>query len=83
MVESKPSRPTEDNELNILTDVNRGKSPILRSIEVRNNLEINQAWSPKLRLTYRDGVLTWKATLLTLDQEHQKSVAIQVSTPSR
>ena len=72
----------------------RDKPSIPRSTELRNTLEINQAWSPKPRLNSRTGVLTWKAKLLTLDQDHLtsfpeqwtwskvKSVALQVSTPA-
>ena len=72
MVEKKPSHPPEGNELKILTDGNKGQASKPRITEVRN-LEINQAGIPKPRLTSRDSVLTWKATLLTLDQEHQKN----------
>ena len=70
MVESKESRPPEGNESKIPTDGNKGRPPSPRSTEVRN-LEINQARSPKPRLTSRAGALTWKAIILTLDQEHK------------
>ena len=70
MFESKPSLSPEGNELKILLTGTRENSPIPRSTEVRKTLEINQAWIPKLRLTSRAGVLTWKDTLLTLYQEH-------------
>ena len=51
----------------------RDKPPSPKSTEVRNNREINQAWSPKPRLTSRAGLLNRKATLLTLEQEHLTS----------
>ena len=51
--------------------VTRVKCPSPIITEVRN-LEINQARSPKPRLTSRAGALTWGAILLTLDQEHPK-----------
>ena len=47
----------------------KDKPPIPRSTEARN-LEINQSQSPKPILTSRAVALTWKAILLTLDQEH-------------
>ena len=52
-----------------LPKVTRGRLPSPRSTwEI--NLEINQVLSPKLRLTSRAGVITWKDTFLTLVQEH-------------
>ena len=62
MVKLKPSHPPEGTELKILTDGNKGNSSSPRSTEVRNNVEIIQARSPKPRLTSMSGVLTWKTT---------------------
>ena len=69
MVESNhPAHLREMNQRSQLT-VTRGKHPITRSTEAKN-LEINQARIPKLRLTSRDGALTWKYKILNLGQEH-------------
>ena len=56
--------------------VTRDNPPSPRISEVRN-LEINQSQSPKTRLTSRAGALTWKAVLLTLDQEHPTNLPEQ------
>ena len=69
MAEYKKFPLPEVNEFNILTDGKNGNPPIPRSTEARN-IEINQAWIPNPRLTSRAGALTWKATFLTLGQEH-------------
>ena len=47
------------------------KTPIPRGTEARN-LEINQVWSLKPRLTSRAGAMDWKAILLNLYQEPEK-----------
>ena len=73
MVESKPSCPPEGNELKIPTDGNKGQVSKPKKYRGKKQPQKNQAWSLKPRLTYRAGVLTWKATLLTLYQNHLTS----------
>ena len=68
MVKSKPSFPPEGSELKIPTDGIKGKASKLKKYIGKKKIKINQAWSPRPRLTSRAGVLTWKATILTLDQ---------------
>ena len=73
MVESKPSCPPEGNEFNIPTNENMGQASNPKKCRGKK-LEINQIQSSKLRLTSRAGAMTWKATLLTLYQEHTKNL---------
>ena len=72
----KPPIPISTEVRNNL-EINKSLIPI--STEVRNNLEINQALIPKPILTSMAGVLTWKATLWTLDQEHLTNLPEQWS----
>ena len=69
MVESKPYRPPEGNESNILTTRNKGKASNPKMYRGKN-FEIDQVWNPNKRLNPRAGALTWKAIFLTLGQEH-------------
>ena len=69
MVESKPSAHLREMNQRFQLTGTRGKPPSPRSKEAIN-LEINQAQIPNPRLTSSASAVTWKATLLTLVQEH-------------
>ena len=68
MVESKPSCPHEGNELKIPTDGNKGKPSKPKKYIGKKQPKNKPILEPKLKLTSRSGLLTWEATLLTLDQ---------------
>ena len=73
MVESKPSCPPEGNELNIPTDGNKGQVSKPKKYRGKKQPRNKSSLEPETETTSRAGVLTWKATLLTLDQEHLTS----------
>ena len=68
MVKLKPSCPPEGNAYKIPTNKNKGQVSTPKQYRGKKNFEINQSWSQKPKLTSRANVLTWKATLLILDQ---------------